>query len=114
MNKPDLKPTECLSNKCDGCLDEYFNKALRRSHYQIFHSHKDTLEMGRPTAVVSAPSVTISDEEMSAMQDEAIEKLNEIRKRYALMQMNDKVFILGGYAIDSKTGRKIIPKHDYL
>ncbi|CAF4426913.1 unnamed protein product, partial [Adineta steineri] len=47
---------------------------------------------------------------MMVMQDEAIGKLQEdkkeIRKRYALMQMDDGVFILGGYIVDNETGEK--------
>lgn len=104
----------CLSNKCDDCLIEYFNKSLQRSHRQLFHDHKDTLETGRPIAVVSSPTITISEEQMTRMQEEAIEKLQEIRKRYAIMQMDNKVFLIGGYLIDRKTGEKTIPKHDYL
>jgi hypothetical protein len=74
--------------------------------------------MGRPNAVVTSPNITINDEQMMNMQDEALRKLqndkNEIRKRFALMQMNDIVFILGGYIVDSKTGQKKVPKNDYL
>jgi len=74
--------------------------------------------MGRPNAVVTSPNITITDEQMMSMQDEALRKLqndkNEIRKRFALMQMNDIVFILGGYIVDSKTREKKAPKNDYL
>jgi hypothetical protein len=74
--------------------------------------------MGRPNAVVTSPNITINDNQMMHMQDEAIKKLDdekkEIRKRYALMQMNDSVFILGGYIVDSKTGQKKVPNNDYL
>jgi hypothetical protein len=73
--------------------------------------------MGRPNAVVTSPNITISDEQMSNMQDEALRKLqkqkNEIRKRFALIQMDDCVFILGGYVVDRKTGEKQAPKYDY-
>lgn len=52
------------------------------------------------------------------MQEEAINKLKEskeeIRKRYAMMQMNDSVWILGGYVVDPQTGKRIAPKYDYL
>lgn len=118
MKKPDSKPIHCLSNKCANCLSEYFEKSLQQGYTQLLHNQKETLEMGRPTAVVSSPNITISDAQMMIMQDEAIRKLQEdkkeIRKRYALMQMDDKVFILGGYIVDSETGEKKAPNHDYL
>ncbi|CAF0998050.1 unnamed protein product [Adineta steineri] len=118
VKKPDSKPLHCLSNKCDTCLSEYFDKRLQGSYKQIFHEQKDTLEMARPTAIVSSPSITLTDNQMMVMQDEAIGKLQEdkkeIRKRYALMQMDDGVFILGGYIVDNETGEKRAPKRDYF
>ncbi len=108
----------CLSNKYDRCLNEYFEYNLPQSFNQIFLEHKDTLEMGRPSAVVTSPNITINDKQMSNMQEEALRDLekqrNEIRKRFALIQMNDRVFILGGYVVDRKTGEKKAPKCDYL
>ncbi|CAF3421338.1 unnamed protein product [Rotaria sp. Silwood1] len=118
IKKPNLKVIHCLSNKCDNCLNEYFEKNLQLSYNQRFQNHKDTLEMGRPNAVVTSPNITINDDQMMHMQDDAIKKLKnekkEIRKRYALMQMNDSVFILGGYIVDAKTGQKKAPENDYL
>jgi hypothetical protein len=74
--------------------------------------------MGKPNAIVTSPVITIDDEEMKIMQDEAIRRIredeNEIRKRYGLMQMNASVYILGGYVVDIKTGQKKTPKNDYL
>lgn len=74
--------------------------------------------MGRPNAVVTSPNITLNDEKMINIQDETLRKLendeNEIRKRFALMQMDDYVFILGGYILERKTGEKKIPKCDYL
>ena len=74
--------------------------------------------MGRPNAVVTAPNITINDDQMMAMQDEAIRKLQDetkqIRKRFALLQMNESVFILGGYTVHLRTGEKVPTKNDYL
>ncbi|CAF1020068.1 unnamed protein product [Rotaria sordida] len=118
IKKPNLKVIHCLSNKCDNCLNEYFEKTLQLTYNQRFQNHKDTLEVGRPNAVVTSPNITINDDRMMHMQDDAIKKLQndkkEIRKRYALMQMNDSVFILGGYIVDIETGQKKIPKYDYI
>jgi hypothetical protein len=118
VKTPDSKGIHCLSNKCDNCLNEYFEKSLQQGYDQIFQDQKDTLEMGRPNAVVTSPNITINDNQMMNMQDEAIRKLQEekkeIRKRYALMQMNESVYILGGYIVDAKTGQKRPPKRDYL
>ncbi|CAF3416247.1 unnamed protein product [Rotaria socialis] len=115
---PTSKIIHCLSNKCDNCLSEYFDKALQLSYIQRFQNQKETLEMGRPNAVVTSPNITINDNQMMHMQEKAIKQLHdekkEIRKRYALMQMNDSVFILGGYIVDSKTGEKRVPNNDYL
>ena len=84
----------------------------------MFRSHKDTLTMGRPNAVVTSPNITIHDDDMARIQDEALSKVeeekHEIRKRYALMQMNDGVFIFGGFVIDPRTMERLAPKHDYL
>ena len=107
----------CLSNKCDRCLNEYFEYNLPQSFKQIFLEHKDTLEMGRPSAIVTSPNITIDDKQMSDMQDKALrdleEQKNEIRKRFALIQMNDCVFLLGRYVVDRKTRDKKAPKYDY-
>ena len=58
-----------------------------------FLDPNDTLEMGRPNAVVISPNMTITDEQMMTMQDEAMRQIqqdrNEIQKRFALMQKND-------------------------
>ena len=74
--------------------------------------------MGRPNAVVTSPNIAINDKQMAAMQDEALRQLEkqgkEFRKRFALMQMDEAVFILGGYVLDRKTGEKKAPKCDYL
>ena len=115
---PNSKPIHCRSNKCDRCLNEYFDKNLQQSYKQLFRNHQDTLEMGRPNAVVTSPNIIINDDQMIRMQNEALKKLEneklEIRKRYALMQMNDSVFILGGYVVDAKTREKRAPKNDYM
>lgn len=118
IKRPDSKIIHCLSNKCDDCLIEYFDNKLQLSYNQRFHNQKDTLEMGRPNAVVTSPNISINDDQMLRMQNEAMEKIQnekkEIRKRYALMQMNDSVFVLGGYVVDNETGQKRAPKYDYL
>lgn len=84
----------------------------------MFRNHNDTLTMGRPNAIVTSPNITIHDDEMVKIQDDALQKLehekHEIRKRYALMQMNDGVFILGGFILDLETSERLAPKHDYL
>lgn len=113
-----MKPLHCLSNKCDHCLSDYLAKSLERNPYQQFHEQRDSLETGRPTAIVSSPTITISDEQMKTMQDEALEKLQETQKdahkRFALMQTDDGVFILGGYVVDANTGEKRAAKNEYL
>lgn len=74
--------------------------------------------MGRPNAVVTSPNINLHDDEMAQIQDEALNKLGEerkeIRKRYALMQMNDGVFIFGGFVVDPETRERLAPKYDYL
>ena len=99
-------------------MNEYFEESLQQSYHQLFHNQKDTLEMGRPNAIVTSPNITIDDEQMKMMQDEAIEKLqeekNEFRKRYALMQTNESVFIIGGYVVHPTTGEKRPPKADFV
>jgi hypothetical protein len=73
--------------------------------------------MGRPNAIVSSPNLTINDEQMKNMQDEVLKKFEEnkeYRKRYGFMQMNNGIYILGGYVVDAKTRQIKIPKHDYL
>jgi hypothetical protein len=109
--KPGFKPMHCLSSKCDRYLNEFFENNLPQSFNQIFLEQQDTLEMGRPNMVVTSPNIIIRDEQMSHMQDEALKRLqkqrNEIRKRFALMQMNDCVFILGGYVVERKKSTEI-------
>lgn len=111
------KPIACQSRKCAECLDEYFHECLQQTFYQIFLEQKDTLDMGRPNAVVTSPNITLNDEQMNAMQEEALKQLEyqrgEFRKRFALLQMDDRVFILGGYIVERKTIRKQPPMYDY-
>lgn len=118
IKKPEKISLHCLSNKCFNCLNDYFNNNLQQSYNQLFLEHKDTLDMGRPNAIVTSPNITINDEDMINKQEQALNKLendeNEIRKRFALMQMDDYIFILGGYIVDKKTREKKIPLHDYL
>jgi hypothetical protein len=74
--------------------------------------------MGRPNAVVTSPNLTIVDEQMLSMQNVALSQLqnekHEFRKRFALMQMNDGVFILGGYVVEPRTQTRALPANDYL
>lgn len=74
--------------------------------------------MGRPTAVVTSPNITIDDDQMMNMQNDALRKLqddkNEIRKKFGIMHMDDRAYILGGYVVDKKTGEKKPPKYDFL
>lgn len=83
----------------------------------MFLDQIDTLDMGRPNAVVTSPNITLNDEQMANIQEEALKQLanqrDEIRKRFALLQMDDCVFILGGYVVDRKTISKQPPMHDY-
>ena len=83
----------------------------------MFLEQKDTLDMGRPNAVVTSPNITLNDEQMANIQEEALKQLEkqrgEIRKRFALLQMDDCVFILGGYVVERKTISKQPPIHDY-
>jgi hypothetical protein len=109
--KPGFKSMHCLLNKCDRYLNEFFENNLPQNFNQIFLEQQDTLEMGRPNMVVTSPNIIIRDEQMSHMQDEALKRLqkqrNEIRKRFALMQMNNCVFILGGYVVERKKSTEI-------
>lgn len=74
--------------------------------------------MGRPTAVVTSPNITIDDEQMMHMQNDALRKLqddrDEIRKKFGIMHMDDRVYILGGYVVDKTTREKKTPKYDFL
>lgn len=118
IRSPQRKAKFCLSTKCDYCLNDYFENNLRQSYNQIFLEQKETLEMGRPNAVVTSPSISIDDEQMMKMQEEALRRLQEdqkeLRKKFGIMQMNDGLFILGGYLVEMKTGEKKTPKYDYL
>ena len=102
---------------CDRCLNEYFEECLQQTFYQMFIEQKDTLEMGRPNAVVTSPNINLNDEQMSRMQEEALKQLEnqrgELRKRFAILQMDDRVFILGGYIVERKTISKQPPMYDY-
>jgi len=99
-------------------LKDYFANNLRQSYRQIFLEQQEILEMGRPTAVVTSPSITIDDEQMMHMQNDALSQLendkNEIRKKFGIMHMDDRVYILGGYVVDKVTREKKVPSYDFL
>jgi hypothetical protein len=55
--------------------------------------------------------LNIQNEPLRKLRDE---KKMRLEKRFALMQMNVCVFMLGGYAIDRKTEVKRAPRYGYL
>ncbi|CAF0874613.1 unnamed protein product [Didymodactylos carnosus] len=114
---PNYKYWTCNSDKCNSCLTDYFETALHRGYSQINQTSKETIKIGKPNAIIVNPNVTITDEQMRMMQDEALNKFrdkNEIRKRMALLQTNEGVYIIGGYNINPETSTREIPKNDYF
>lgn len=106
----------CKSNSSDGCYREYLEKTLYLGFGQIREIDYETNEFVKPSIVILSPTLETNENEIARITDRMtflLEKLNQHRKRYAIVHADDYSYIIGGYIFDSMKKIRLKPENDF-
>jgi hypothetical protein len=87
-----------------------------RGYGQVRELYLEDIQMGNPSLVLQAPSITISQVDIAKNLEKSLKLfVNEgIRKRFIVINFSQGAYIIGGYEYLPDEYRRQTPKNDYF
>jgi hypothetical protein len=104
------------SNYSDQCYRDYLETSLRIGFGQLREVEYEKIEFAKPSIVILSPTLEINELQITKLTDRLVsflEKINQYRKRYAIVHAEENSYIIGGYIFDTMKRERQAPENDY-